>query len=73
MAIRSDFHSPCCLSELFSVCPASQIGIVHSSEAVAHVNHMAVQSQYMRPVHHPLVVHTVNSDHISGKVSLDAS
>uniref|UniRef100_A0A8C1T3T3 Calsyntenin-2 n=1 Tax=Cyprinus carpio TaxID=7962 RepID=A0A8C1T3T3_CYPCA len=31
-----------------------------------HVNHMAVQSQYMRPVHHPLVVHTVNSDHISG-------
>uniref|UniRef100_A0A8C2KE21 Calsyntenin-2 n=1 Tax=Cyprinus carpio TaxID=7962 RepID=A0A8C2KE21_CYPCA len=34
-----------------------------------HVNHMAVQSQYMRPVHHPLVVHTVNSDHISGKVS----
>uniref|UniRef100_A0A8C1DDJ7 Calsyntenin-2 n=1 Tax=Cyprinus carpio carpio TaxID=630221 RepID=A0A8C1DDJ7_CYPCA len=39
---------------------------LHSSEAVEHVNHMAVQSQYMRPVHHPLVVHTVNSDHISG-------
>uniref|UniRef100_A0A8C1J8Y7 Calsyntenin-2 n=1 Tax=Cyprinus carpio TaxID=7962 RepID=A0A8C1J8Y7_CYPCA len=36
------------------------------SEAVEHVNHMAIQSQYMRPVHHPLVVHTVNSDHISG-------
>uniref|UniRef100_A0A8C1TB05 Calsyntenin-2 n=1 Tax=Cyprinus carpio TaxID=7962 RepID=A0A8C1TB05_CYPCA len=43
-----------------------EIGIVHSSEAVEHVNHMAVQSQFMRPVHHPLVVHTVNSDHISG-------
>uniref|UniRef100_A0A8C2IA32 Calsyntenin-2 n=1 Tax=Cyprinus carpio TaxID=7962 RepID=A0A8C2IA32_CYPCA len=39
---------------------------LHSSEAVEHVNHMAVQSQFMRPVHHPLVVHTVNSDHISG-------
>ncbi|XP_016124696.1 calsyntenin-2 [Sinocyclocheilus grahami] len=43
-----------------------EIAIVHSSEAEEHVNHMAVQSQYMRPVHHPLVVHTVNSDHISG-------
>uniref|UniRef100_A0A671QFT8 Calsyntenin-2-like n=1 Tax=Sinocyclocheilus anshuiensis TaxID=1608454 RepID=A0A671QFT8_9TELE len=43
-----------------------EIGIVRSSEAVEHVNHMAVQSQFMRPVHHPLVVHTVNSDHISG-------
>ncbi|KAI7810223.1 putative calsyntenin-2 [Triplophysa rosa] len=43
-----------------------EIGIAHNSEAVEHVNHMAVQSQFMRPVHHPLVVHTVNSDHISG-------
>ncbi|TRY95494.1 hypothetical protein DNTS_026152, partial [Danionella cerebrum] len=43
-----------------------EIGLVHSSEAVEHVNHMAVQSQYMRPVHHPLVVHTIDSDHISG-------
>ncbi|KAI4886889.1 hypothetical protein NFI96_010502 [Prochilodus magdalenae] len=54
-----------------SVCPymldfCEPIAVVHSSEAVEHVNHMAVQSQYMRPVHHPLVVHTVNSDHISG-------
>uniref|UniRef100_A0A672KHN1 Cadherin domain-containing protein n=1 Tax=Sinocyclocheilus grahami TaxID=75366 RepID=A0A672KHN1_SINGR len=42
---------------------------LHTGNAEEHVNHMAVQSQYMRPVHHPLVVHTVNSDHISGKVS----
>uniref|UniRef100_A0A8C2IA44 Calsyntenin-2 n=1 Tax=Cyprinus carpio TaxID=7962 RepID=A0A8C2IA44_CYPCA len=39
---------------------------LHTGHAVEHVNHMAVQSQFMRPVHHPLVVHTVNSDHISG-------
>uniref|UniRef100_A0A672KBS4 Calsyntenin-2 n=1 Tax=Sinocyclocheilus grahami TaxID=75366 RepID=A0A672KBS4_SINGR len=39
---------------------------LHTGNAEEHVNHMAVQSQYMRPVHHPLVVHTVNSDHISG-------
>uniref|UniRef100_A0AAR2JBS3 Calsyntenin-2 n=1 Tax=Pygocentrus nattereri TaxID=42514 RepID=A0AAR2JBS3_PYGNA len=43
-----------------------EVRILHSSEAVEHVNHLAVQSQYMRPVHHPLVVHTVNSDHIAG-------
>ncbi|XP_056097120.1 calsyntenin-2 [Rhinichthys klamathensis goyatoka] len=43
-----------------------EIGVVHSSESVEHPNHMAVQSQYMRPVHHPLVVHTADSDHISG-------
>jgi len=66
-------EASCFLSKLFSVCPAPQIGVVHSSESVEHANHMAVQSQYMRPVHHPLVVHTADSDHISGKVSPDAS
>uniref|UniRef100_A0A8B9H8Z4 Calsyntenin-2 n=1 Tax=Astyanax mexicanus TaxID=7994 RepID=A0A8B9H8Z4_ASTMX len=43
-----------------------EIGVLHSSEPVEHVNHMAAESQYMRPVHHPLMVHTINSDHISG-------
>ncbi|CDQ69028.1 unnamed protein product [Oncorhynchus mykiss] len=42
-----------------------EISVLHNSAPVEHVNHMAVQSQYMRPVHHPLMVHTLNS-HISG-------
>ncbi|KAM9459960.1 calsyntenin-2-like isoform 1-T1 [Salvelinus alpinus] len=42
-----------------------EISVLHNSAPVEHVNHMAVQSQYMRPVHHPLIVHTLNS-HISG-------
>ncbi|XP_035391897.1 calsyntenin-2 [Electrophorus electricus] len=43
-----------------------EVGIVHSSEAVEHANHAAAQAQFMRPVHHPLVVHAVDSGHISG-------
>lgn len=39
--------------------------IVHSMESVEHVNQMAVQSQYMRPIHHPLVIQT-NSKSMSG-------
>ncbi|KAK2860971.1 hypothetical protein Q7C36_005137 [Tachysurus vachellii] len=35
-----------------------EVRIVHSVETVEHVNQMAVQSQYMRPIHHPLVFHT---------------
>lgn len=46
-------------------CP--QVGVVHSSVVVEHVNHMAAQPQYMRPVHHPIMVHTVSSNHISGE------
>ncbi|XP_062848976.1 calsyntenin-2-like [Trichomycterus rosablanca] len=42
----------------------TEIGVVHNSEPAEHVNHMAVQSQYVRPVHQPLVVYS--SDHISG-------
>uniref|UniRef100_A0A6Q2ZDK4 Calsyntenin-2 n=1 Tax=Esox lucius TaxID=8010 RepID=A0A6Q2ZDK4_ESOLU len=42
-----------------------EVSILHNSPPVEHVNHMAVQSQYMRPVHHPLMVHTLNS-HVSG-------
>ncbi|XP_042559000.1 calsyntenin-2 [Clupea harengus] len=43
-----------------------EVGVVHSSVVVEHVNHMASQPQYMRPVHHPIMVHTVSSNHISG-------
>ncbi|XP_062848908.1 calsyntenin-2-like [Trichomycterus rosablanca] len=43
-----------------------EIGIVHISEAIRLVNQMAVQPLYIRPVHHPLVIQTVNSDQISG-------
>ncbi|XP_028833051.1 calsyntenin-2 isoform X1 [Denticeps clupeoides] len=43
-----------------------EVSVVHSSEAVEHVNHMVAQPQYMRPVHHPLMVHTLNSNHNSG-------
>ncbi|CDQ98936.1 unnamed protein product [Oncorhynchus mykiss] len=42
-----------------------EVSLVHNAAPVEHVNHMAVQSQYMRSVHHPLMVHSVNS-HISG-------
>ncbi|XP_064848484.1 calsyntenin-2-like [Oncorhynchus masou masou] len=42
-----------------------EVSLVHNAVPVEHVNHMAVQSQYMRSVHHPLMVHSVNS-HISG-------
>ncbi|TSO57296.1 Calsyntenin-2 [Bagarius yarrelli] len=41
-----------------------EIQIVHGIESIEHVNQMAVQSQYMRPVHHPLVIHT-NSNHLT--------
>ncbi|MCI4377931.1 hypothetical protein PGIGA_G00209110 [Pangasianodon gigas] len=41
-----------------------EIRIVHSVGSVEHVNQMAVQSQYMRPIHHPLVIHT-NSKYMS--------
>ncbi|GAA6106297.1 calsyntenin-2 [Tachysurus ichikawai] len=41
-----------------------EVRIVHSVETVEHVNQMAVQSQYMRPIHHPLVFHT-NSKYMS--------
>ncbi|XP_053351585.1 calsyntenin-2 [Clarias gariepinus] len=41
-----------------------ELRIIHSIESVEHVNHMAAQSQYMRPVHEPLVIHT-NSKYMS--------
>ncbi|KAK6302486.1 hypothetical protein J4Q44_G00268410 [Coregonus suidteri] len=42
-----------------------EVNVLHNAAPVEYVNHMAVQSQYMRSVHHPLMVHSVNS-HISG-------
>lgn len=46
--------------------PPLQVSVLHHSAPVEHVNHMAAQPQYMRPVHHPLMIHTLNS-HMSGK------
>ncbi|KAF6727649.1 Calsyntenin-2 [Oryzias melastigma] len=42
-----------------------QVTVPHHVAPVEHVNHMAVQPPYMRPVHHPLMIHTLNS-HMSG-------
>uniref|UniRef100_A0A8C4Z915 Calsyntenin 2a n=1 Tax=Gadus morhua TaxID=8049 RepID=A0A8C4Z915_GADMO len=38
-----------------------EVGVLHHTAPVEHVNHMAAQSQYLRPVHHPLMIHTLNS------------
>ncbi|XP_035279483.1 calsyntenin-2 [Anguilla anguilla] len=43
-----------------------EVSVLHRSEAVDHVNHMAAQSQYMRAVHHPVMVHSLNSAHSTG-------
>lgn len=43
-----------------------QVSVLHHSAPVDHVNHMAANPQYMRPVHHPLMIHTFNS-HMSSK------
>ncbi|XP_033838727.1 calsyntenin-2-like [Periophthalmus magnuspinnatus] len=37
----------------------------HSAAPVEHVNHMAASSQFMRPMHHPLMIHSLNS-HMTG-------
>uniref|UniRef100_A0A3B3I3U3 Calsyntenin-2 n=1 Tax=Oryzias latipes TaxID=8090 RepID=A0A3B3I3U3_ORYLA len=42
-----------------------EVTLPHHAAPVEHVNHMAVQPPYMRPVHHPLMIHTLNS-HTSG-------
>uniref|UniRef100_A0A8C7ZHS5 Calsyntenin-2 n=1 Tax=Oryzias sinensis TaxID=183150 RepID=A0A8C7ZHS5_9TELE len=38
-----------------------EVTLPHHAAPVEHVNHMAVQPPYMRPVHHPLMIHTLNS------------
>ncbi|KAM4556801.1 calsyntenin-2-like [Fundulus diaphanus] len=42
-----------------------EVSVLHHTAPMEHVNHMAAQSQYMRPVHHPLMIHNPNS-HMSG-------
>lgn len=51
---------------VFKVLLLLQVTVPHHVAPVEHVNHMAVQPPYMRPVHHPLMIHTLNS-HMSGK------
>lgn len=48
-----------------------QVSVLHHSAPVDHVNHMAANPQYMRPVHHPLMIHTFNS-HMSSKSDFQA-
>uniref|UniRef100_A0A3P8VY70 Calsyntenin-2 n=1 Tax=Cynoglossus semilaevis TaxID=244447 RepID=A0A3P8VY70_CYNSE len=42
-----------------------EVSLLHHSAPVEHVNHLASQQQYIRPVHHPLMIHTLNS-HMPG-------
>uniref|UniRef100_A0A8C5GX82 Calsyntenin-2 n=1 Tax=Gouania willdenowi TaxID=441366 RepID=A0A8C5GX82_GOUWI len=42
-----------------------ELSVLHRSVLVEHVNHMVAQPQLMRPVHHPLMIHTLNS-HTTG-------
>ncbi|KAG7254891.1 hypothetical protein CRUP_020189 [Coryphaenoides rupestris] len=37
------------------------LGVLHHTAPVEHVNHMMAQPQYLRPVHHPLMIHTLNA------------
>uniref|UniRef100_A0A3Q2EAA8 Calsyntenin-2 n=1 Tax=Cyprinodon variegatus TaxID=28743 RepID=A0A3Q2EAA8_CYPVA len=38
-----------------------EVSVLHHTAPMEHVNHMAAQAQYMRPVHHPLMIHSLNS------------
>ncbi|CAL1579882.1 unnamed protein product [Knipowitschia caucasica] len=43
-----------------------EMSLLHRSAApVEHVNHMAAASQFMRPAHHPLMIHSLNT-HMTG-------
>ncbi|XP_057713272.1 calsyntenin-2 [Corythoichthys intestinalis] len=42
-----------------------EVSVLHHAKPVEHVNHVAAQPQYLKAVHHPLMIHTSNS-HISG-------
>lgn len=55
-----------CFRDVTVFVPPLQLSALHHSAPVEHVNHMVAQPQYMRPVHHPLMIHTLNS-HMSGK------
>lgn len=59
--------SPRCPPRTLSLCPLPlQVSVLHHSASPEHANHMAAQPQYMRPVHHPFMIHTLNS-HVSGE------
>lgn len=42
-----------------------EMSLLHHSAPVEHPNHMAALSQFVRPVHHPLMIHSFNS-HMTG-------
>ncbi|XP_064158256.1 calsyntenin-2-like isoform X1 [Anguilla rostrata] len=42
-----------------------EVGVLHRSGAESHVNHMAVQPQYLQAVHHPVMAHSQSSTHNS--------
>lgn len=71
---RSAFVSPglrmflLYLIEAFLPPSVLQVSVLHHSAPADQVNHMAANPQYMRPVHHPLMIHTFNS-HMSGKAN----
>lgn len=44
-----------------------QVSVLHSSEAVEHVNHMVAPPQYMQVVHHPSMIQDLYPSHSSGK------
>ncbi|KAG9333179.1 hypothetical protein JZ751_013386 [Albula glossodonta] len=40
-----------------------EVSVLHSSQAVDHVNHMAAQPQYLQAIHHPVLAHSQSSAH----------
>ncbi|KAJ8410929.1 hypothetical protein AAFF_G00188860 [Aldrovandia affinis] len=42
-----------------------EVSVLHSTRAVDHVNHAAVQPQYLQAVHHPVMAYSQSSSHNS--------
>nr|XP_015216408.1 PREDICTED: calsyntenin-2 [Lepisosteus oculatus] len=42
-----------------------EVNVLHSSNFMEHVNHMAVQPQYLQAIHHPVMGHNLNTAHSS--------
>ncbi|KAK1168444.1 calsyntenin-2-like [Acipenser oxyrinchus oxyrinchus] len=42
-----------------------EVNVLHNSNSMEHVNHMAVQPQYFQAIPHPMMRHNVNSAHSS--------
>uniref|UniRef100_A0A1A8E8V7 Calsyntenin-2 n=1 Tax=Nothobranchius kadleci TaxID=1051664 RepID=A0A1A8E8V7_NOTKA len=38
-----------------------EVSVLHRAAPMEHINHVAAPPQYMRPVHHPLMIHALNS------------